>query len=351
MQEDRNALIWPEGFTARPARLDDAQAVADVENAHHIEQIGMSWVRADWIRTSWESPRFELENDTMVVTTQEGSLVGHGAVFGEQPHVRLHAIVHVHPRYRGRGLGTALSQWVEARARQSIPKAREEARVSLVQRRWTTDLPARELLEARGYQPVRYSFDMIIEMDQPPPAPAFPEGLTVRTLKGKEELATLLKALREIYRDYWGYVERPFEEEYEELAHEIEHDPDYDPELWYLALDGQEIMGLALFSGSVPEDSEKGWCGALGVRRQWRRRGLATALLRHGFGELYQRGKYKVGLRVDAENLTGATRLFEKAGMHEEHRSVLFEKELRPGEDLAVRLLEGQRKAAPSLHQ
>lgn len=67
------------------------------------------------------------------------------------------------------------------------------------------------------------------------------------------------------------------------------------------------------------------------VRRAWRRRGIALALLRHSFAALYQAGKRKVSLEVDAENHTGATRLYEKAGMHVDRRQETFEKELRPG--------------------
>jgi ribosomal protein S18 acetylase RimI-like enzyme len=79
----------------------------------------------------------------------------------------------------------------------------------------------------------------------------------------------------------------------------------------------------------MAEDPEQGWIWGLGVRRHWRRRGLALALLRHCFGALYRRGKRKVGLAMDAQNL-GATRLYEKAGMHVRHQYVVYERELRP---------------------
>jgi GNAT superfamily N-acetyltransferase len=75
----------------------------------------------------------------------------------------------------------------------------------------------------------------------------------------------------------------------------------------------------------------------LGVRRPWRKRGLGLALLYHAFGELRRRGCARVGLGVDGQSLTGATRLYEKAGMRAVTRSITFEKELRPGHDLATR--------------
>jgi mycothiol synthase len=53
----------------------------------------------------------------------------------------------------------------------------------------------------------------------------------------------------------------------------------------------------------------------LGTRRPWRRRGLAKALLYASFNEIRARGKPRAVLGVDAENPTGATRLYEGAGM------------------------------------
>jgi len=50
-----------------------------------------------------------------------------------------------------------------------------------------------------------------------------------------------------------------------------------------------------------------------------------------------------VGLGVDAQSLTGATRLYEKAGMHPDphHQLSFFELELRPGIDLSTQTAEG----------
>ena len=78
---------------------------------------------------------------------------------------------------------------------------------------------------------------------------------------------------------------------------------------------------------------------ALGVRRPWRKRGLGLALLRHAFNEFYRRGKRKVGLGVEAQNLTGALRLYESASMHVDQAYDYYEKELRAGTEISVRSL------------
>jgi ribosomal protein S18 acetylase RimI-like enzyme len=73
---------------------------------------------------------------------------------------------------------------------------------------------------------------------------------------------------------------------------------------------------------------------ALGVRRPWRKHGLGLALLTHSFGEFFRRGEQIVGLGVDAENQTGATRLYQRAGMQVASEYVVYLKELRPGRDI-----------------
>ena len=77
-----------------------------------------------------------------------------------------------------------------------------------------------------------------------------------------------------------------------------------------------------------------GWVGTLGVTRSYRRNGLGLALLQHSFNEFYKRGRKQVGLGVDAGSLTGAVRLYERAGMHVAVRFDLYEKELRAGRDI-----------------
>ena len=104
-------------------------------------------------------------------------------------------------------------------------------------------------------------------------------------------------------------------------------------------MDGDEIAGISLCRPSSYDDPDLGWVNILGVRREWRKRGIGLALLQHSFGEFYRRGKRKVGLGVDAENLTGALKLYEQAGMHIHLAFDLFEKTIRSGREISVESL------------
>jgi ribosomal protein S18 acetylase RimI-like enzyme len=100
-------------------------------------------------------------------------------------------------------------------------------------------------------------------------------------------------------------------------------------------MDGDEIAGVALCNPRLGPDRETGFVDILGVRRPWRKRGLGLGLLHHAFGEFLTRGYKQVGLGVDTKNLSGATRLYKKAGMRVARELVVYEKELRTGEELS----------------
>ena len=166
-----------------------------------------------------------------------------------------------------------------------------------------------------------------------------PPGLMVsriQTQQGFDDLEAILRAVDEAFEDHWGHVDRSGDQErIRRFRHSVETDEDHDPSLWYLAMDGNEIAGVALCASRLGADRETGMVNTLGVRRPWRRQGLGLALLHHAFGEFFTRGYQRVGLGVDTQNLSGATRLYEKAGMQVDRELVVYEKELRPGEELS----------------
>ena len=99
------------------------------------------------------------------------------------------------------------------------------------------------------------------------------------------------------------------------------------------------MAGICICRAEDAEDPELGWVGKLGVRRAWRNRGLGDALLKHAFAAFYADGKKRAGLGVDASSLTGALKLYERAGMRVQRQYNMYEKEFRPGRELAVELI------------
>ena len=194
-----------------------------------------------------------------------------------------------------------------------------------------TDMAAASLFAREGYTRVRAFWDMATRLEGPPPAPIWPDGIVVRPfVPGEDEYAAYTTA-EEAFQDHWGHVAIPFEEW---RASRIDHEG-FDPALVFLARDGDEVAAAIRCRRRGEGASEKGWVDNLSVRRPWRGRGLGTALLLHAFDAFYRRGIRAVGLGVDAESLTGATRLYQRAGMHVERHFDVYRKTLRPGNELA----------------
>lgn len=335
-------LRWPKGFTGRPARSSDAEALTTMFNADSERVLGVRQHDVDNLVTGWRTPGFDLEHDTRVVLDASGQPAGYAEVWDtDPPHVRIWAWGCVDPVQRGRGIGSALVAWQEERGRAAVAQAPDGSRVSLRQMISTRDESGLELLTAAGYAAIRRSYQMKMELNGSVTEPIWPDGVTVRTFDVDKDLVPMAEAVRAAFRDHWGYVESPLENDVADWRHVIAEEKSFDAKLWFLATVGQDVVGVSLCSAMEPEDPDLGYVNTLGVVRPWRRRGIALALLHHSFRELGRRGKRRVALGVDGASLTGAVRVYERAGMHVDRERVLFEKELRAGRDLTTQSLEG----------
>ena len=186
----------------------------------------------------------------------------------------------------------------------------------------STNTGSRRLLEDAGYEAVRGTYVMEIDLEEEPPEPEWPEGLAVRAFRPGGDERAVFEAVEDAFRDVWGRPRGTFER----FVNMTEGEG-FDPSLWFLATKGEEISGVALCKRVAGE----GWVDVVGVRRPWRRRGLGLALLRHAFGEYRRRGVRRVGLSVDAGSVTGAPRLYGRARMRQKTVYVVYQKELMSG--------------------
>lgn len=331
----------PPGFQLRAPTLADVPSAVAMFNASAIDTAGTPQFHEEEFAADWQEPGFTLATDARIIVTADNQVVGSTDVLFRPPYVRNFIWARVHPAYRGRGFGTLLTQWAEARIRERIGEAPADARVTAGCQNIAGHHAATTLLANLGYAHTRSFYSMKVEMAAPPPAPQWPTGITIRTMvAGQDELA-LYRAKDEAFRDHWGYVEGAFDEAFANWMHHLQHNPHHDPSLFFMAVTqdesgAEQIAGYAFCEPTTADDPGMAWVDNLGVRRPWRRQGLALALLHHLFGEFYRRGIKKVGLGVDAGSLTGATRLYERAGMQVFRQYNSYEKELRPGRDLTT---------------
>ena len=309
----------------RTPTREDAEEVVALVVACQLADTGASDMTLDELIDDWHD--LDLAEEAVVVAAPDGGISAYADVLNRS-YVTVSVYGYVHPDHRERGIGAFLVAWGERWTRDRIPLAPEGARVVVQHYINAANTGAQRLLQAAGYSAVRGVYVMETELDETPPAPRWPAGISVRTfVPGQDERATH-EAVEDAFRDLWGRPRNTFESFVRETEKES-----FDPSLWFLAVEGDEIAGVTLCKTLAGE----GWVAVVGVRRSWRKRGLALALLRHAFAEYHRRGIRKVLLSVDAESITGAPRLYGRAGMRVRESYVIHLKELRPGIDLGAR--------------
>ena len=341
LAELKKEQLLPAGFTVRPATMDDLEAAVSIMNACSQVQFGRDEHTVEDTKTEWNQKKFNLETNTRLVFSPEGEPAGYVEIWDTRA-VPVNPWVwgRVHPKYEDLGIGTYLLQYAEERVKLVVDRVPADAKISMRCGSVSTHKPSKQLLADYGMTPVRSFWTMLIDIDEQPAYPEFSEGITIKTFAELDDLLKVVRAVDESFKDHWGHVDEPEEESLKDWKEWIETDLKYDASLWFLAMDGEEIAGLSLCRIESWSDPSWGWVSVLGVRRPWRRRNIALALLQHSFAELYKRGKKHVGLGVDAESLTGATRLYEKAGMRVYREFHDYEKVLRSGRDLSTQTLE-----------
>ena len=327
-------------WTLRPATVNDLDGICEVINAYSCDLFGVGTDNRKHVILTWEQPGFCVDTDTRVAVTSDCRVIGYAEVEDtEEPHVQIYSWVRIHPDYQESSLASQLLEWIQARALEAVALAPEDVRVSLFQGIPYEDVRARKLLEDHGFSVVRYFLRMDIKLDHAIPEPIWPDGLEVRTFNLDDDLEAAVHIFRETFNDHWGNIEMPFDEQMEQWDHRYRNDPEFDGTLSSLVLLDGELLGLSLCDLRHPEDPTMGIVSVLGVRREWRRQGIARALLYRSFREMQARGQQSVCLGVDAASLTGAVRVYEAAGMKPARQTDVFEKELRAGIDLSLQTL------------
>ena len=178
---------------------------------------------------------------------------------------------------------------------------------------------------------------MEIKLTERPCPPPYPAGIVTRPYCHETDLPLLVDVVRDAFADHHGFIEESFEKDLEVFRHWLDNDPYFEPELVIFPVDSAtgQVVGCLLGLTQDFRDPEAGYVDTVGVRRAYRRRGLASAMLQHSFAMFWDRGKRLVHLDVDGQSLTNAVALYERVGMHVYQRYNVYEKVLREGVELA----------------
>jgi GNAT superfamily N-acetyltransferase len=238
-------------------------------------------------------------------------------------------IIAIHPDWHGTPLAEAILEWAMARARQISAGHPPEAEKFYQGGGAETQTARLAMLERYGYEPARYWFEMYRDLSQPIPEAVMPEGLEVRPVL-PEHYRLISEAADEAFRDHWGHVDDT-EEDFQRWVGKIEKGLDgYKPEYWMVAWDGDQVAGMVLNSIFDGENQilgvKRGWTDPICVRRPWRKRGLATALINKSLALLKELGMDEGALGVDTINPSGALKLYENCGFVNHQKWVTYRK-------------------------
>ena len=319
----------PRGLVLRPFELErDFEGLVELIGASNLADA------VDWIPTA-ASFRVELEHRPDFDPARDIRIAElDGGLIGAAEHMvrtRGDTIVHhidgwVRPSHRRRGIGRALLKWSEERAREAAaanPGSRPHALASWPDEQQVGTIA---LLESEGYGILRYGFMMLRRLAEPIPDAPLPEGLEIRPVR-PEDHRRIWDADVDAFRDHWKSPVRTDADFSGWFA-----EPELDTTLWRVAWDGDEVAG-SVMSFVFTEENERlgvqrGWLEHVSVRREWRRRGLASALIAESLRGLRDRGLDEAALGVDAENTTGALRLYERLGFYRHRTGILYAKSL-----------------------
>jgi mycothiol synthase len=320
------------GIKIRNYRAADLPRLVDLINeADRVDQLERA--------TTLEEQAFEMEwpnydpETNCFLAWSNGDLVGYADVFLREGSGDTGSTFYtdgiVHPEWRHQGVGHRLMESLYHRAQERMAEI-DEGPVSFRASARDVEADRQALFESLGMERVRYFVNLARPIDNGLPPVAVPDGYRLRGFEPERDLEEAWQVINRAFQDHWGFADVPFEE----FRHQVD-EPHFRAELWLLAEEaaGGQVVGLSL--NKIDPDwiaqtgRQEGYVDTLGVVREHRQRGLGTALLAQSLHMLRQAGMEAAHLHADAENLTGAMRLYERLGFRVRKTQVAYRKVLR----------------------
>ncbi|WP_109505380.1 GNAT family N-acetyltransferase [Nocardioides speluncae] len=281
----------PSPLTSRPLTPAESTAVFEVMAAQEKHDLGEVHIEEADIVGDWQRPSFDVSASTIGVYDGD-RLVGYAEVTDAD-----RGDAAVDPAYRGRGIGTALAQWMQERARAGGS--------TVIGQPVPAGSPSDVLLRALGYRERWTAWVLELPAGREVPARPLPDGYSIREA-GEADHRAAYTVVEDAFLE-WSERERA---SFEDFSATVFERPGFEPWHLRLALDPDgEVVGTAVLSISEGCAS----VSHLAVRPDQRNRGLAQALLADAFAQGRAHGAPRSELATDTR--TGALSLYEKVGM------------------------------------
>ncbi len=336
MRSTAELKLLPAIAALKPLTANDAKMlVALTEACRQVDAIE-TVQSEEQIRFQFQTPGVQFEGNAWLLQNPDGDVPIAAIICvplpGEDGDI-IQIDVTVHPDYRMDGLEDLLFEYAVAH---SVNYLQLGARKGKIQAGCRSDRQAKiELFTRFGLAPIRYFHTLERSLSADIDVVPSPEGITIRSLNPIVDFKLLYIALSESFKDHFN----PMEFTEEQVMHWISSS-EFAPGLSLLAIqcDGDEqadAAGICLnrirHGFNIANDKKEGEINALGVRREFRRRGIARALLTASMALLREQGLETAILSVDSENPLGATDLYASVGFRQRKTSIVFEYQ-KPGD-------------------
>lgn len=298
-------VAMPAGYRTRPSALTDVPAISALVVSCERDVLGWTETDAAAVAAVFARPGFDPATHTLLVYDETDALVAWAWV-------KQRCGVEVHPGHRGRGLGSALLSWIEA-------KAGADDAAQLTQTVAKGDEAAVALLRTRGFDPIVVNWRLEIAWTAEPEVPDPPVGIVVRSFRSGDGPAAH-RLLEDAFGE-WNQRRRSYEEWAVLTVERASFAPDASP----VAFAGDQMVG-AVLALEVPGSAE-GFVERLAVRRDYRGRGIARLLLQDTFRGFHRNGRRSCALWTHSR--TGALTLYERVGMSVARSTTVYAKSLK----------------------
>ena len=294
-------------WVVRAMRLDEAEQAHASYDDRHRHACGREFpLTVHRMREQFSGPDRIPELDLTTVEL-DGQPVAHNVVYARAPYTEVVAFPAVAVDLSAADADRAMRLLVdrlELAARARVGDGGEGKHALAVELfDGETDLAA--TLTALGFRLARRAFEMEMELPRELAAPVPPPGVTLRRWDSARDRDGVVSVLVAAFRDHHGDAGNE-----ESSAHFLDRDDIRDDQT-FVAEDDQGPVGVVVSL----DRGDTGYVSSLGVLRRGRGRGVGRALLLAALAGFVADGLARAALDVDAENLTGATRLYESVGM------------------------------------
>lgn len=313
--------------TLRPyGGRDDLAGMATVINARVAEEGEGEHASVASLAEQYDHlQRCDPATDILMAVDDRGAIVGYARVMWDDVsegyrayYVAFEAISTID------GLGQHLLHWGIDRATaiaaaHDVPDQRIQA--------WANDGGPREsIVRASGFAPFQWSAFMVRPHLRDIPDRPLPSGLEIRPVD-PSHLRAIWEADIEAFRDHPGYVEQT-ETDWERFLDEAAPGTD----LWQIAWAGGTVAGQVRTYVNDGEAEQLGrrraWTENISTPRNWRAKGVASALIAASLRQLAQLGFDEAALGVNLDNPTGALGVYERMGYELVMRQTVYSRSI-----------------------